>query len=199
VTTAASWPGRSTLRSRGPRRLARVAERQPDRDQPDRDVDEEDRSPSKRRDQRAAADRAAGQADRRAGGPHPNRPSALARLRIGVVEQDQRARDQHRGAQTLHGPGPDQDRERRRQAAEPGGGCEHCEPGDEHPPRSDPVAESPGRQDERGEHDRVGADDPLQGRDTAAERVADWSDRHVDHADVELDHAEAEAHRDDRR
>jgi hypothetical protein len=53
---------------------------------------------------------------------------------------------------------------------------------------------APAVRNEGSECDRVGFDDPLQHRDTAAEGLVDARDRHIDDRDIELHDAESEAH-----
>ena len=64
----------------------------------------------------------------------------------------------------------------------------------ENPLRADAVAERARGENEGGKRDGVGADNPLQLRDAAAQRRADAVERGVDDGDVELNHAIAEAH-----
>ena len=131
-----------------------------------------------------------GPPDRAALAPATNCPTARVRagVGVGVVEQRQRAGAEQRRAEPLHGAGGDQHGHARRQAAEHRSGGEDHESGAQHPLGAEPVAEGAGREDQRGEHQRVGADHPLQPGDAAAERGADLLHRHVDHGHVELDH-----------
>ena len=161
--------------------------------QPDRGVDEEDGPPAQRRGEDAAEQRAPGQRDRRPGRPQPHGPCTRPRVIVGVIEQAQRARHQHRGAHPLDGPGGDQYPQQRGQPAGRRGQREQREPADEHPLGPDPVAERPGRQDQRRERQRVGPDHPLQPADPAPEVRADRLDGHVHDAHVKLDDAKAEA------
>jgi hypothetical protein len=59
---------------------------------------------------------------------------------------------------------------------------------------TDPIAQRAGGQNEGGEGDGVGADDPLQLRHAAAQRGADTVECGIDDGDVELNHAVAQAH-----
>ena len=133
------------------------------------------------------------QGHRGTGRPQADRVRAGPLVAVGVVEQAQRGRHQHGGPGPLDRPRGDQEAQRRSQPAGGRGHREQREPGDEHPLGPDPVAQGPGRQDQRGEGDRVGADDPLQPADPAAEVRADRLDGHVDHAHVQLDDPEAQA------
>jgi hypothetical protein len=179
-------------------RLARVPVGEHDPDQPDRRVDEEHRPPAQPGGEQPADQRPGGQRRRRTGRPQADRPGPPGRVRVGVGQQAERARHQHGRPAALHRPGRDQRRQRRRQPAAGRGEGEHREPGEEHPPRADPVTESPGAEDQRGQRRRVRVHHPLEPGHVAAEIRADRLDRDVDHAHVELDDGEPEACRQQR-
>jgi hypothetical protein len=73
-------------------------------------------------------------------------------------------------------------------------GNENREAEHEDPLGAQPVAQRAGGEDEGGEGDGVGVDDPLQVGDRSAEIGADGIDRHIDDGDVELHDHIAEAH-----
>jgi hypothetical protein len=177
-----------------PRRLAGKAPGQPQSGEPDRQIDQEDRAPSGQRDQRTAEEGARGQRQARACRPHRNRAAARLRIGIGMVEQRQRVRHQDGGRQALHAARRDQDRRVRRQRASKRRRGEQRKTRHENVSRAEAVAERAGREDERRECNRVGADHPLQFRNAAAQRGADRVQRGVDDGDVELHHAIAETH-----
>jgi hypothetical protein len=181
-----------------PARLGRVPVGEQDAGQPDRRVDEEHRPPAQRGREQAADQRPDREGRRRAGRPQPDRAGPTGRVRVHVGEQAERARHQHGRPAALHRPSRDQRRRRRRQPAGGRGEGEHREPGGEHPPRADPVAERTGAEDQRRERDRVRVHHPLQPSHAAAEIRADRLDRDVDHAHVELHDGEPEAGREQR-
>ena len=113
-----------------------------------------------------------------------------------MVEQGERAGHQYRGADSLHRSREDQYEQARRRSARHRGGDEQDEARNEQPLGPEPVPESTGRQDQAGEDDGVGIDDPLQSRDAAGapERGADAFEGDIHDRDVELHDGEAEAH-----
>ena len=68
----------------------------------------------------------------------------------------------------------------------------------EHDPAAEPVGDRAGREQQRGERQRVGVDDPLQVGEAGAQRLLDVGERDVHDRDVEQEHEDAGADRDQR-
>ena len=164
-----------------------------DRDQ--RQVDPEDRPPGEQPDQGAAAGRPEHGRDPGPGGPGADRLAALGALEGGGDDR-QRARHQQRPGDPLQGPGADQELDRGRDRAEHRGGAEGDQPGDEHPPTPELVAERAADQEQRDHRQHVGLDHPLLPREAGVEVVADRRQGDVDHGRVEEDDGRAEDRRD---
>ncbi|MGY4429336.1 hypothetical protein ACVWWO_001813 [Bradyrhizobium sp. F1.13.1] len=112
-----------------------------------------------------------------------------------MIEQGKRIRHQDRRRQPLDQPRPNQHGRIGRQCTGERGRGEDCETRHEDALGADAVAECAGRQDEGGKGNGVGADNPLQLGDAAAERPAHRVERGVDDGDVKLHHAITKAHR----
>ena len=65
---------------------------------------------------------------------------------------------------------------------------EHDEPGEKDPPAPEQVGRAPAEEQEAPEHERVGADDPLQVLLRESEVDLDRGQRHVHDCDVQDDH-----------
>ena len=63
----------------------------------------------------------------------------------------------------------------------------------------EPVAQAAGGEQQAGEHERVGVDDPLQLADAGAEVAHERGQRHVDDRVVDHDHEQAHAEHGERR
>ena len=87
----------------GVARLADLAHREHDGRHAEHDAEHEDRLPAERLDEQAADERAGGERQPDGRAPDPDRPPALGALEL-LGEQRQRAREDDRGAQPLHGP-----------------------------------------------------------------------------------------------
>ena len=135
---------------------------QPERDQHRGDVDREDPAPRGGLHERAAAERA----DHR-GDPGPRRPAPDRRRALVVLErvhdQRQRARDEQRAGDPLRRASADQQTGARRDRAQHRADAEADEPGGEHAPAAEHVAERAADQQQRGERQQVRLDDPLLG------------------------------------
>jgi hypothetical protein len=104
------------------------------------------------------------------------------------LDQRQAPGRQQRRPDTLQQPRGDQEPDHRRARAEAGGGGEERDAGEEH---TDPAEAVPGRsaeQDQRGERQQIGVEDPLELAHPGAEVAADDRQRDVDHGPVEERH-----------
>nr|WP_220795180.1 hypothetical protein [Gluconacetobacter sacchari] len=170
-----------------------MARGQPETEHADRQIDEEDGAPARDGDQEPADDRPRGKRDSTAGTPPPHRPIAFLGVVKGLTQQRERIRDQERGPDPLHEPGPVQQVQAGGKAASQRCEREQRKPGHEDRPRADPVAERPGRQQQRREGQRIGVDDPLQAAHASPERGVQRLQRHVDDADIHQDDDKAKA------
>ena len=156
--------------------------------QTDRDVDEQDPAPAEQVGEHAAQQHAGGAA----GAAHraPDADGAVARGALGERggEDRQRRRGDDRAAESLDRAGGDQHALAVGDAAGQRGEREQDEPGHEDAAASEQVGGPAAEQQEAGEGDRVGVDDPLQVDLGEAEAVADRRQRDVDDGDVENDH-----------
>ena len=127
----------------------------------DRDVDEEHRTPPELLEQQTRCQRT----DRRppAGDPGPDgdRLCPLA-SREHVGEDRQGRRHDERGTDPHHRPGGDQLARRVGEGAEQGSEGEDDEAELQRPLAPEAVTQRPGREQQAGEHQRIGVDDPLQ-------------------------------------
>ncbi len=168
-----------------------------DRDNANRKVHEEDPSPGQPAGQHPAEDRA--HSDRHAGdGPEDPEgdPAVAAAKRVG--EQRQGRREHDRTADTLPGPGQDEEQRGLREAAQQRPDGEHGRADGEHQPSTEPVRQRAGRQQQGGQRQSVGVDRPLQVRQRGAERPPDVRQRHVHDRDVKQQHEDADADRRER-
>ena len=173
-------------------------ERQREDGDADRDVDEEDPVPVERVGQDAAeqdADRAAARRDE-AEDAHRLRPLG----RLGEQRDDERERDgrDDRATDSLHRAGRDQQPLRVGEAAADGREGEQRDPGEEHPPVPDDVAEAAAQEQESAERQQVGVHDPCERLLREAEVLPDRRERHPHDGHVEHDHQVAQAEDDQR-
>ena len=178
----------------------RLREEQQDRDQGERDdrqVEDEHRTPPEVLEQRAGDDRSQRQPDHRRDAQRRDRPGAL----LGLEEHDHRRHregDEHRGADPEQRPGRDEapraGRERAPQRAEE----EHdqADHGRALPPV--PVAEQPGRQQQRAQHQQVCVGEPLQLRAGRVQAHADVGEGDVEDRRVEPDDEDGRRRRGER-
>jgi hypothetical protein len=134
-------------------------------------------------DQRADGERPA---DRRAVDGQRTRP--LARLRERVRQERERDGEHDRAADALHraggvehGDAVGECRGERRDGEDP-------ETDREQPPPAEPVGQRAGREDDRGERERVRVDDPLDAAEVGVKVACDARDGGVDDRDVEHEH-----------
>ena len=137
----------------------------------DRDVHEEDPPPPEQVGEEAADERSAG--DRGADGRAPRREGAEAVRPAKLVPDEGESRREQRGAAQALQRARDVERgDAPREAAEERRQGEEHDPGHEHQTASVPVGERAGREDQRGEAERVGVDDPLQPGQAGVELAA---------------------------
>ena len=159
----------------------------------DGQVHEEDRAPVEVLEQHAAGQRAEGDADAGRARPHRDRLLPLGGVGEGVGDDRQGRREDEGGADAGDSPHGDQPAggvdEGRRQAAE----AEDHEARGQRPSPPEPVAQRAARQQEAGEHDRVGVDDPLQLARRPGDRPAEGRDGDVEDGGVDRDQHERRA------
>ena len=151
--------------------LAQGAQARHQRGDADGHVDEEhqapvglDQQPSKRRSGRRR--------DPAARRPQPDRDVPLLGLEL-RQHQTQRGRQHQRAAGRLHDPRGDQRLHGRRRGTGRAGHDEHAEAQQERALAAERVGPAPGRYEQRGEHDRIGAQHPRQ-RARARRRRSAW-------------------------
>ncbi len=172
-----------------PAALRQPRDRKPGSGQADRDVEPEDPVPVQALHHGTTDQRAAGDGQAADGAPDADRGGAPLGRECGG-QDGQAQRGNQRGAQALDGPRADQQAGVRRQRACRRRGGEQEQTGDVHAAAAEPVAERRGRDDSRGEGQRVGVDSPLQRRDAAAEAGVDGRQRRYHHERVESCHEE---------
>ena len=157
------------------------------RPDPDRDVEEEDPLPAEAlgddaADQRPDRDRAADH-----GSPDAERGRPVFAVEL-LADQGQRG-GEHPGAADALQPAREVEQGRvLGDAAEERGEGEDPEPDREHAPAPEPVAERAGGEQEGGEGQRVGIDDPLQAGEAGVQFTLDVRQGDVDDGDVEQQH-----------
>ena len=167
-----------------------------ERDDAGDDVDDEDQTPTRGGDQQTPDGRAQAGRERSDGGAQRDRVHALSPL-MRLEHDRERGRHDHRRAGRLDDPRGDEQAERRRQRAQRRGGREEEQAERQDPAAAEEVRELPAADEEGGEHDVVGVQDPGDVREVGrGERLADVRDRDVDAAAVGERHRAAE-HRDD--
>jgi hypothetical protein len=172
-----------------------VAVAQPHRQQAHRQVDDEHDAPVGDRHQHAAEDRPRGRGDPGDRPPRADRPRPLGDVRVGRPQQRQRAGDHQGSADPLRDACADQRSDRGRHGARGRCGREQRQARVEHLAGADEVADRSRRQQQAGEHDRVGVDHPLQAADAAAEVSGDRRQRYVHDRRVEDHHEVPKADR----
>ncbi len=164
------------------------------RDRDDRHVEEEHPAPPGALDQQPAEQRPGGQRAAADAGPHPDGPSALALVRVGVGDDRERPGEHEGGAEPLNDPARDQHRRRTRRATAQRGDAEHGEAGEHDALVAVQVTDGPSGEHETGQREGVAVDDPLQPADPGVQAAADRRERHVDDRHVEQDQEVADAH-----
>ncbi len=195
---ASTWPARSRCRPSGFLDSLTTRDATKNAIDADRDVEEEHALPAEAVDQRAAHDRAEGQRHAAHAGPDADRLGALLGVGERLREDGQRARQQRRGAEALHGAAGDEEVERRRQRRQQRAGREDGQADEEDALAPVEVAERAAGEHEGGEDERVPVDHPLEPGHAGAEVVLDAGQGHVDDGVVEHGHEEGEAHRPER-
>ncbi len=108
-------------------------------------------------------------------------------------QQSERGRHQQRRAQTLNRARAHEERDRGRRGACGRGGNEQADAEQERAPAPEPVRPAPRDDQERGEHDRVGVQDPRQRRQARAREVGvDLGECDVDDEHVQAGHEHAD-------
>ena len=74
------------------------------------------------------------------------------------------------------------------EAAGEAGGAEHGQPGQQHALAAEPVGQAAARQQQRGEDEVVGIDDPLQVTEARPQVVLNRRQRDIHHGDIEEQH-----------
>jgi hypothetical protein len=180
--------------------IARRGDAEPDQypgEGGNRDEGDEHAGPREVLEQPAAHDRPDGDAHPGAGAPEPDRPRALAALGEDVGQKRQGGREDQCGAEPHDGTRGDQ---LTRVGSEPAGEAreaKHRQTDEEHALASDAVAEVARGKHERGEHQVVGVDDPLQLRGRGPELSHDRGQGDVDDRRVEVDGERGQQQRDE--
>ena len=135
-----------------------------------RHVDEEDRPPAEPGDQNAAERWTERGADR---GHRSEQPHGAAGLCLRNRLADKRHGEGHHDgrAEALRRPGGDQQPERGRDAAQDRGHREQDDSGQQQPPAADDVAEPSDADDQGGDGEEIGEDDPLDLLEGGGERL----------------------------
>ncbi|MDT4849347.1 hypothetical protein FQZ97_834670 [compost metagenome] len=155
-----------------------VAPGQERRQQAQRQVDEEDRAPARAGDQEAAKGGAERGAERRQGAEQAHgAPGLLLRHRVTHEGHGQRHHD--RGTETLHGTCGDQQPECWGQAAEERCGHEQDNACEQQPPAPNLVTEAPDADNQCGDGEEVGEDDPLHVLKGGVERLGQGRQRNI--------------------
>src|SRR5439155_21568843 len=147
----------------------------------------------------AAEHRACRRSDRAAHRPDRDGTGPPDRVRVRLADERHRRRHHRGGCRALQETGDDEGPDGWRQAAGGRGDDEDAEAGGEGSARPDAIRQRPCGEKERGEHQRVAVDDPLQPGDAAAEIAADRGQGDVDDNRVEGDDEEPEQGGRDRR
>ena len=164
------------------------------RDDHDRDVDEEDGAVPEVLEQCPTGDGAEGDRDARGGAPDAECLLPLGRVVEDARQDRQAGREDERRGHTHERPGGDQGLRRVRRG---GGRREQPEEHEAHlhgPLATEAVPDAAPRQQQTGEGEAVGVNDPLQGRDRGAEVSVQRGQRHVDDGVVDhhQEHGEAQ-------
>jgi hypothetical protein len=175
--------------------LGDVAAQEYRRDDRHRHVDQEDRAPADRAGEDPAQDRPAGQAHAGGAAPDRQRPPASVSLGEGVRDERQRARHQPRRSGTLDDSSGDERRHRAGDAARGAPQSEDRQPDEKAAAGAEAVSERAGGQQQGGEDKRVTVDDPLSGREAAAQLGDDRPQCDVHDRGVERDHQKLQAER----
>ena len=154
----------------------------------DRHVHEEDPLPGEEVGQDPAHQDARGGADAADRAPRAERDVAVAPFVERRRQDRERRRRDRRGAEALQRPGGDERRVAPGEAAEERADGEDDEPRHEDAAPAEDVGQAAAEQEEPPEHERVGADDPLQVLLREVEVGLDRRQRDVHDRDVENDH-----------
>jgi hypothetical protein len=156
---------------------------------------EEDARPRETLDQPAAEDRPGRDRDPRGRTPEADRPRTLGALYEHVGDDRERGWKDHRGAQAHEAACRDQLPRRARQAARRAAQAEDRETREQHALAAEAVREAAGGQQQRGEHEVVRIDDPLQLAVGCMQLAHQRGQRDVDDRRVEVDREGGEQER----
>jgi hypothetical protein len=162
-------------------------------DQADRQIDEKDAPPAIGAEQQPADDRAGPDGDAASCGPPSHRLGPkLGVMGGGVVHERQGGGHHGRRAYALDYPARDQQGSVRRQAAGQRAESEQPETRQVDAARAKTVAQKPGAQQQRREHQGIGIDDPLQAGGIGVQRLGELRQGDIDDGHVELNQPEPE-------
>jgi hypothetical protein len=172
------------LRRARVRGLRHMSHRDKNHDQREREVDEEHQAPGGDLDEPAAKERpdGAGQTGKPRPGADRTHPVLGGERRL---QDRQRPGRQQGGADSLQGPGRDQEADARGEPAQQRRQREPRHADDEDPAPAEAVAKRSAEQDERGERQRIGVDRPLQRGGARVELLADAREGDVDDGAVD--------------
>jgi hypothetical protein len=164
-----------------------------EREDDERDVDEQHRAPPEVLEQPAAGDRSDGDAEPGDAGPGGDGPRPLLRVGEQVGDDRQGRRHDEGGAEAEHGSGGDQLLDAARERSGDRGDAEERQSAGQGAASPVAVTEAPGGQQQAGEHQDVGVDDPLEIAGRGTEVGREGRQRHVEDRVVEHDEEQAQA------
>ena len=167
-------------------------ERNREREDADRDVDEEDPAPPKAVGEETADQRARGNGSPDRGAPDGKRPEAVGAAVL-VADERQCSCEERGAADPLERPGDIERRDVPGDAAEERGEGEKHDACHEDQAASVPVGERARSEDQRGERERIGVDDPLQASQAGTEALLHVRQRDDYNGDVEKQHERRQA------
>ena len=129
--------------------------------------------------------------------PQSDGASPFPSLGEDVGDQRERRRECHGGAQPHHRPGRDELRRAGREAAGQAGGAEHGQSGQQHALAAEPVGQAAEGEQQRGEDEVEGVDDPLQLSGGGMQLAHQGGKRHVHQGRVQVDEERCEQQRDE--
>jgi hypothetical protein len=145
-----------------------------------------------------SGDRSGGDADASHGRPHADGLRALPGVGEDVGDQRQRGREDHRSANTHRGARRDQRVRRVHLRRDGGRDREDGEAAGQPAPSAVTVAQAASRQQQAGDDEGVGVDDPLQLRGIGVEFARQRGQGDVDDGGVDADHEDALTDHDER-
>ena len=164
-----------------------------ERQRAERQVDPEHRAPLEVAQEEAARHRAERHGETGEAGPHGDRSAPLTRVAEDVGQDRQRGRHDQRPADAHERPAGHQLQGARRQRGRRRADGEQDDADLQGALAAEPVAEAARRQQQSGEHERVGIDDPLDLAVRGVEIADQRRDRHVEDRVVHDDDQQGEA------